>query len=232
MKVDIKDIFEALQKVQDQQGDLKLFLAIALIVLLAILMIYLKYYTKSIAEEASKKSLSKFESNLSEKLQTQMRLFFRDDNVRTNLLTHIGTKSIDKKIECCQTIQSMYFKYQSSWNFSAETDINEFVKLDTELGELRHKIFNETIHIGYFLSQKMIRLNSLMRDNLRNKRTEFIYSGNNYQPHNENRLQGTLTRQQDNEGKILDLMYEIEKWIMDKLHSDQTIENFEFTKEN
>jgi len=40
-----------------------------------------------------------------------------------------------------------------------------------------------------------------------------------------------LTRQQDNEGKILDLMYEIEKWIMDKLHSDQTIENFEFTKE-
>lgn len=231
MKVDIKDIFEALQKVQEQQGDFKLMLAIVLIVLLPLLMIYFKYYTKSIAEEASKKSLSKFESNLSEKLQTQMGLFFRDDNVRTNLLTHIGTKSIDKKIDCWQITQAMYFKYQSSWDFSVETDLNEFVKLDTELGELRHKIFNETIHIGYFLSQKMNRLNSLMRDNLRNKRTEFIYSGKNCQVQNENSLRGTLKRQHDNEGKISDLMYEIEKWIMDNLHSDQTIENFEFTKE-
>ena len=31
--------------------------------------------------------------------------------------------------------------------------------------------------------------------------------------------------------KISDIMYEIEKWIIDKLHSDQTIENFEFTRE-
>ena len=72
------------------------------------------------------------------------------------ILTHIGIRSIDKKIECWQTIQSMYFNYQKSWDFSSETDVNEFVKLDSELGELRHKIFNETIHIGYFLSQKIL----------------------------------------------------------------------------
>ncbi|WP_339639730.1 hypothetical protein, partial [Leeuwenhoekiella blandensis] len=115
--------------------------------------------------------------------------------------------------------------------FVASPDVNEYVKLDNKLNEIRHKVFNETVYIGYFLSQKMIRLNSLMRNNLREKRTEFVFSGNNYQAHNENRLQGVLSRQQDNEGKISDLMYEIEKWIMDKLHSDQTLEKFEFTKE-
>jgi hypothetical protein len=231
MKVDVNEIFELLEKVQNQQGDLKLFIVIGLIIVIGILITYLKYATKSIAEEASKKSIAQYESNLSEKVQTQMGLFFRDESVRNNLLTHIGTTSLEKKIECWQVSQTMYFNYQKSWSFSQETDIQEFVKLDEELGKVRQKIFTETILIGYFLSQKLIRLNSLMRDNLRQKRTEFAYSGTNYQIYNETKLQNTLNRQQENEGKISDIMYEIEKWIIDKLHSDQTIENFEFTKE-
>jgi hypothetical protein len=231
MNIEAKEIYELLEKVQNQQGNLQLFFVIGLIVLLGLLITYLKYATKSIAEEASKKSIALYENNLSEKLQTQIGLFFRDENVRNNLLTHIGTKSIDKKIECWQTSQRMYFKYQKTWSFSDSTDVKEFVELDNELNEIRTKIFIETIHIGYFLSQKMIRLNSLMRENLRQKRTEFVYSGKNYQSYNETKLQSTLNRQQENEGKISDIMYEIEKWIIEKLHSDQTIENFEFTKE-
>jgi|GEM_PF-3554888 len=231
MKTDLKDIYDLLQDVQQKQGGLKLFIVIALIIMIGVLIVYLKYYTKSIAEEASKRSLAKFESNLSNELQTQIGLFFRDENVRTNLLTTIGTKSFDKKIECWQAIQSMYFEYQQSWGFSSDTETDKYVELDKNLNEIRFIIFNETVYIGYFLSQKMIRMNSLMRNNLREKRTEFIFSGDNYEPHNESRLQGVLNRQQVNENEISDLMYEIEKWIMDKLHSDQTLEKFEFTNE-
>lgn len=231
MKVEAKDIYELLEKVQNQQGNLQLFFVIGLIVLIGVLITYLKYATKSIAEEASKKSIALYESNLSEKLQTQIGLFFRDESVRNNLLTHIGVKSIDKKIECWQIIQKMYFNYQKSWTFSETTSVDEFIYLDNELNEIRTKVFTETIHIGYFLSQKIIRLNSLMRENLRQKRTEFAYSGKNYHSYNETKLQNTLNRQQENEVKISDIMYEIEKWIIDKLHTDQTIENFEFTKE-
>ncbi|OFY65507.1 MAG: hypothetical protein A3H98_00565 [Bacteroidetes bacterium RIFCSPLOWO2_02_FULL_36_8] len=231
MNVEAKEIFELLEKVSETQGNLSLLIIIGLIVAIGILITYLKYATKAIAEEASNKSLALYESNLTEKLQTQIGLFFRDDNVRNNLLTHIGTKSIDKKIECWQISQTMYFNYQKSWSFSQETDIQEFVRLDEELGNIRQRIFIETIHIGYFLSQKLIRLNSLMRDNLRQKRTEFAYSGTNYQTNLETKLQNTLNIQQENEMKISDIMYEIEKWIIDKLHSDQTIENFEFTRE-
>jgi len=231
MKVDINDIIPTLQEIQNQQGDLKLFLVIGLIVILTILFIYIKYFTKSIAEEASKKSLSLFESKLSENLQTQIGLFFRDESLRTNLLSHIGIQSIDKKLECWKELQKMYFKYQKIWNFSKDTQSKEYVDLDNELEEIRTKFFIETVYIGYFLSQKMIKLNSLMRNNIRNKRTEVAYSGNNYQLYNENKLQYVLKQQHENEQKISELMYKVEKWIIDKLHSDQTIENFEFTKE-
>jgi len=231
MKVEIKDIYELLEKVRETQGNLSLLIIIGLIVAIGVLITYLKYSTKAIAEEASKKSLASYESKLSEKLQTQIGLFFRDENVRNNLLTHIGTKSIDKKIDCWQTSQKMYFKYQKSWSFSDTTDVKEFIDIDNELNDIRTQIFTETIHIGYFLSQKMIRLNSLMRENLRLRRTEFAYSGKNYQSFNETKLQSTLNRQQENEQTISELMYEIEKWIIEKLHSDQTIENFEFSRE-
>jgi Ulp1 family protease len=210
---------------------LSLLIIIGLIVAIGVLIIYLTYATKAIAEEASKKSLASYESKLSEKLQTQIGLFFRDENVRNNLLTHIGTKSIDKKIECWQTIQKMYFKFQKSWSFSDSTDLKEFVEIDSELNDTRTQIFTETIHIGYFLAQKMIHLNSLMRENIRLRRTEFSYSGQNYQSFNDIKLQNTLNRLRENEQTISELMYEIEKWIIEKLHSDQTIENFEFSRE-
>jgi hypothetical protein len=37
--------------------------------------------------------------------------------------------------------------------------------------------------------------------------------------------------QSTNESKITELLYETELWIMNKLHSDQTLERFEFSKE-
>lgn len=83
MKVDVKEIFELLEKVQNQQVDIKLIIVIGLIIV--ILITYFKYATKSIA---------KYESNLREKVQTQMGWFFRDESVRNNLLTYLGKVSL------------------------------------------------------------------------------------------------------------------------------------------
>lgn len=78
-----------LEKVQNQQVDLKLIIVIGLIIV--ILITYLKYATKSIAEGASsKKSIAQYESNLREKVQTQMGCFFRDESDLNNLLTYLG----------------------------------------------------------------------------------------------------------------------------------------------
>lgn len=231
MKIDIKDIFDLLTKIQNEQGNFKVFIVIILIITIGLLIIYLKYFTKSIVETTAKKSIAEFENNLNEKLHTQLGLFFRDDNVRNDLLSYIGKKAIDKKIECWQTIQSMYFKYQKSWTFSDETKIEEYVELDNELTEIRKIIFVETIYLGYYLSQRMVHLNSLMRNNIRLKQTEFRFSGNNYQPHLDSKLQSTIDKQSINETEINNILSEIEEWIIKNLHSDKTIENFEFNKE-
>jgi hypothetical protein len=231
MKVDYQTLLDELNKIQDQKGDLMVFIAILMIIVIFILITYLKYKTKSIAEEASQKAVAEFENNLADKLQTQIGLFFRDESVRNNLLTSIGNKSIEVKISSWQTLQRMYFQYQKSWNFSNKTEIEEYTQIDNALFENRETTFINTVYLGYFVSQKMIRLNSLMRENVRLKMSELFHSGNNYEPHKEKKLTDYLDRQSTNEQTISDLLYEIEKWLIDNLHSDQTVDKFEFTKE-
>lgn len=226
-----KDGFELLEKVSEKLGQ---FAGISLIILLFLLWVfslYIKASIKAAAEESYSKSIEEFKSQLNKSIQTQLGLFFRDESVRNNLLSSIGQKSFEKKIECWQLTQAMYFEYQKIWSFSEQTKKNEYSNLDDKLNDLRNKLFNQTIYIGYELSSKLIRQNSLMRENLRNKRTEIAYSGSNYQSYNEGALQKTLTRIRDVETKILDLLYETEQWIITKLHSDQTLEKFEFTME-
>ena len=227
MKTDTKDLLELLTKVQEEQGDLTLILVIGLIIIIGILIVYLKFYIKTDIEEASKKNIADFENKLTGKLQTQMGLFFTNENLRTNLITHIGTKSVDTKIECWQLIHKMYFKYQKSWSFDSNTEFGEMVKLDKNLEDIRIKIFNETIYLGYELSARMIRLNSLMRNNLRNKRLEIKYE----QREQMQQLQKISDEQINIESKISDLIYEIEEFLIKKLHSDQTIEKFEFNED-
>ncbi len=231
MKVSLKDLQELLQSIDSKLGTWGIILFLTVIIVVFLASIYYKYYVKAIAEENSKKAIEEFKNQLSKNIQTQMGLFFRDENVRNNLLSTIGQKSFEKKIECWQFIQAQYFKYQKTWNFDSSTDIKEYTDIDNDLSDLRIKIFNETIYLGYDLSPKLLRLNSLMREGLRQKKTELAYSGNNYQLHLETKLQNNLDQQHDVEQKIIELLYDVEKWIIDKLHSDQTIDKFEFTSQ-
>jgi predicted nuclease with TOPRIM domain len=65
--------------------------------------------------------------------------------------------------------------------FSEATEIKEYTDIDEKFSELRTKVFNETVYLGYELSQQLIRLNSMMKEGLRLKRTEHAYSGSKYQ---------------------------------------------------
>lgn len=231
MKFDSKDIAELLQNIEDRLGYWGIIIFAILIVFTFLVSIYLKYLFKTVAEQSSKRTIEELKSQLTKSLQTQIGLFFRDESIRNSLLSTVGQKSFEKKIQYWQLSHSLYFNYQNSWNFAENTDVKEYVEIDVKLNELRTKIFNETVYLGYDLSQKLLKLNSLMREGLRMKETEFAYSGKNYQPYTESKLKTNLGSQSSIESKISDLLYDTEKWIMQKLHSDQTIEKFEFTPE-
>jgi len=224
MKVDLKTIIEELNRIQETQGDIYVFTTIGLIIIFALLLTFLKYRTKAIAEEASKKSIAGFESKLEENLQTQIGLFFRNEVVRNNLLTHVGTNSIDSKISLWQKLYKLYFDYQKSWFFNETTDVEEYNKKDDLLNELRSEIFENTIYLGADLSIFMIRTNNLMRENLRNKRT--VLNSSSYS--NTGELE---VRMQQSEIEISDLLTSIEKWITKKLSTDQSLEKYEFSEE-
>lgn len=226
-----KESLELLEKLHDKLGLWEGISLFILLLILGLLTLYIKSLIKGSAEAFYKKTIEEFKSQLNKNLQTQVGLFFRDENVRNSLLASIGQKSFEKKIECWQLTQAMYFQYQKIWNFSEQTNSTEYSELDSKLNDLRIKLFNETIYIGYELSSKLIRQNSLMRENLRNRRMEINYSGSRYQQYNETPLQNTLSRIGEVESKISDLLYETEKWIITKLHSDQTLEKFEFTQD-
>jgi hypothetical protein len=227
MKFDYNDI----QKILNHLNFWGILLIASLIVLTFISYVYLKQTYKSAAEETYKKAIEVFKTELSKTLQTQIGLFFRDDSVRNSLLQNMGVKSVDKKIECWQAIYNAYFLYQKSWLFSENTEIKEYTDIDEKLNELRVKIFTETVFLGYELGQKLIRLNSMMKDGLRLKKTEFLNTGSRFQLNNEPNLQTNEQRQSANESKLTELLYETELWLINNLHSDQTLENFEFSKE-
>ncbi|WP_447637104.1 hypothetical protein [Flavobacterium microcysteis] len=231
MRVNLKEVFDLIKEIEDKLGIYSVILFFFLLIFSICIFIYLKYSLKSLAEEISKKSIVAFKGAIDKSIQTQIGLFFRDENVRNELMKNIGQKSFDKKIECWQLMYNLYFEYQKSWTFNHKTDIGEYKKIDQKLEEARTKVFTETIHLGYELSQKLIRLGSLMRDGIRTKRIEIMYSGENYQSFNESKLQANLLKQQDIETKISNLMYEVEEWIIKKLQSDQTLDKFEFSRE-
>jgi hypothetical protein len=224
MKIEYKDI----EKILLNLNTWGIILLAALVLFSFFSFVYFKQFFKSAAEESYKKTIESFKNELDKSLQTKMGLFFRDESIRSGLLQSIGEKSFEKKIESWQSIYKAFFLYQKIWTFSETTNRTEYTEIDDKLNELRIKIFNETVYLGYDLSQKLIRLNSLMREGLRLKRTEFVYGGRNYQPWNEPKLQTNIAQQDSNESNLIELLLETELWVMNKLHTDQTIEKFEF----
>lgn len=173
------------------------------IIAFGLLIIFFKKKAEVLAELSAEKSLEKFKN----KLSTGKDYLFRDEAIRINLLSYVGEKSIDKKIECWALCYADYFNYQKSWSLDVQNNKGEFILIDNKLAETREKLFIDTIYLGWDLSQNMIHLNSLMRTQLRNK----IHSNGN-----------------DCEEEITNILHETEKLLINTLHSSDNIEKYDF----
>ena len=200
---DFKHLYEILENIQTGQWSIPSIMALLVGTLL---FCYFRKKAESIAQLSAEKALEKFKMDLSNGKD----FLFRDEKIRAELLSHVGKLSIDKKLECWQETSSSYFLYQTSWNFGQDTKIDSYQKIDTVLKNIRENIFTNTVYLGYDLSNKMVHLNSLMRNGLRYRR-----SGNG----------------RDVEDEIIELKSHIEKLLIDSLHSADNIEKYDFTEE-
>ena len=199
----LKEIYEILEKIQTGQWSIPLIMVFLAGV---IIFYYFRRKAESIAQLSAGKALEKFKIDLSNGKD----FLFRDENIRAELLSYVGKLSIDKKIECWQETSSSYFLYQTSWNFSQDTNLDSYQKIDSVLNNVREKIFENTVYLGYELSNEMVHLNSLMREGLRHRRTGYG---------------------RDVENEISETKNHIEKRLIDILHSADNIEKYDFTEE-
>lgn len=200
---DLKLIYEILEKIQTGQWSIPLIMVVLAGV---IIFYYFRRKAESIAQLSAGKALEKFKIDLSNGKD----FLFRDEKIRVELLSYVGKLSIDKKIECWQETSSSYFLYQTSWNFSQDTNLDSYQKIDSVLNNVREKIFENTVYLGYDLSNEMVHLNSLMREGLRHRRTG---------------------HGRDVENEISETKNHIEKRLIDILHSADNIEKYDFTEE-
>ncbi len=200
---DLKLIYEILEKIQTGQWSIPLIMVVLAGV---IIFYYFRRKAESIAQLSAGKALEKFKIDLSNGKD----FLFRDEKIRVELLSYVGKLSIDKKIECWQETSSSYFLYQTSWNFSQDTNLDSYQKIDSVLNNVREKIFENTVYLGYDLSNEMVHLNSLMREGLRHRRTG---------------------HGRDVENEISETKNNIEKRLIDILHSADNIEKYDFTEE-
>lgn len=199
----LEQICEILEKIQTGQWSIPLILVVLVGI---IIFCYFRRKAESIAQLSAGKALEKFKTDLSNGKD----YLFRDENIRAELLSYVGKLSIDKKIECWHETSSSYFLYQTSWNFSQDTHLDSYQKIDSVLSNVRKNIFANTVYLGYDLSNEMIHLNSLMREGLRNRRTGCG---------------------RDVENEISEKKNYIEKRLIDILHSADNIEKYDFTEE-
>ena len=201
---DLKRLYDILEKIQMGQWSIPLVFTLILGVLI---FYYFKRKMESIAQLSANKALEKFKIDLSNGKD----FLFRDESIRIELLSYVGRLSIDKKIECWRETLSSYFLYQKSWEFNTETSLDSYQRIDSALNEIREKIFVNTVYLGYDLSQDMIRLNSLMRTSLRNRR---------------------IGGERDFESEITEKIYSIEKELINLLHSADNIEKYDFSDDD
>jgi hypothetical protein len=78
--------------------------------------IFIKSWITKAAQESSEKSLVLFKNDLDRKLETQLKLTFKDLDIRNQIHSKFGVESISVKIELWKEIYSLYFDYQEAWD--------------------------------------------------------------------------------------------------------------------
>lgn len=200
---ELEQIYAILEKIQTGQWSIPL-------IIVCVVGLFSFFFFRSKIEKIAQLSSDKVLEKLRTDLSNGKDYLFRNESIRTDLLSYVGKLSIDKKIECWHETSNSYFIYQESWCFDKDTTIDKYQKIDSTLSDVRKKIFANTVFLGYDLSNDMIHLNSLMREGLRSRRTG---------------------HGRDVEDEIAEIKNSIEKKFIETLHSSDNIEKYDFTDE-
>jgi len=182
---------------------------IMLVGLFAILYFFYKRID-NISEEISNKALSKFDKKID--------LLFRDESIRSSLRRQLAQDSIKKKLEFYENIYSLYFEYQKSWLYNDSTTDEEMNELLRKILKVREDIFINSIYLGGFLTDKLIKAVVNMHADLRRKM-------------NEVKKPGAKVESTD---YVMILLNELElarNWLQTNTFPDQTLKEFEFSNE-
>ncbi len=189
------------------------------------LFIYLKGMIEKASEEAAEKSRIKFENVLKTNLDAQIKLLFRNEGIRSDILSFTAKKSIEKKIEIWQKTYSLYFEYTASSILTALVFKNLIIdSLDKKYEENRKEIFINSVYLGGELTAMSITLNNSMRNYLREK----IRFNDTNDIALKTRSEEVMRQHSD---KVEELTNRIEKWLAENINANHTSAAYEFNDE-
>ncbi len=221
---EIEIIIAKLHQIQNVIGYGGLFVVIILFISGILFYKYLIKSAERIAETASEKSISKYQLTLSKKIEKELRLFFRDEIIRSELNSHFAKKSIEIKLKVWQKTYQLYFDYQQIWYFDKNTINEKIAPLDKKFQENRKLIFINSVYLGGFITSKLITMNVGMRNYLHGKKMMFNYSEGST---GRNKVEQEIYQYAN---KVDETRNQVEDWINKNLLVDHDSNMWEFTE--
>ncbi len=192
-------------------------LLIFTVLVICVILYFFKKRIESIADEISKKAVTEFGKKLD--------LAFRDEALRIDLQSHLGKTSIDKKLTLYEEVYSLYFDYQKSWTFKKETPQEDIRALWSKILQMRQKIFLNSIYLGGYLTDNLLKavisMHTLLEDKVANINNPLIKYFPSY-VHSDK----TLFSEEERLGEYLD---KSRTWLYENLLTDQNIRMYDFT---
>lgn len=222
---EIEKIVQTLEKIQSVFGLTGVIIVITLVVVGYLIYRYLTKSIESLAEETSQKSLIKFQSTVDEKLETKLKLFFRNENIRNDITSHFAIKSIENKLQIWTETYQLYFDFQKTWHFSSQELDEQIQDYDKKFQDNRERIFLNSVYLGGFLTSKLITLNNSIRNAIRSQ-----YRKNHlaFPSRDEGLIETERLQYLERIEKILP---EVENWINSNLTVDYNTKMWDFNEE-
>lgn len=220
---DYDKFLEIVQQIKTTYGIIGLIAIVIVAAIFLTSLIYFKIYISKAAEEASEKALIKFQNKLDERLETKLKLFFRNEEIRNTLISHIAIKSIETKLNLWLETYQLYFDFQKTWDYDKQRLAIELPSIENKYLLNREKIFLNSVYLGGFLTEKLTSLNNSIRNAIKVKNRINSLTGIS-----NGTLEGERTHYLT---KIEELLPEIQNWLAKNLVSDHNSTMWDFTPE-
>lgn len=222
---EIEKAVKTLNEIEKVFGLLGVIIVISIVLTGYLIFKWLDKSVEKMAEEASDKSLAKFQSTLDKRLETQVRLFFRNEDIRNSISSNYAIKSIDKKLEVWIETYKLYFEFQGTSHHTKE-DLDAVIEtFDKKIQANQENIFLNSVYLGGFMTSKLVILNTSLRQALRK---QYLFNHLAYPQRDGQRV--------ENEKKIFlnrieAILPEVEKWITTNLTVDHNSKMWDFSED-